>query len=199
MELLCGNNIDTSLGWCRPFIIGKFGMPIYELDGIKPQLTDGFYWIAPTAVLIGRAIIEEGVGIWFGSVLRGDNEPITIGKNTNIQENCVMHTDPGYPLTVGEGCTIGHKVMLHGCTIGSNSLIGMGATILNGAIIGNNCLIGAGALIPEGKIIPDNSLVMGMPGKVIRTLDDNAVEGLKASAQHYVANAKRFAAGLKEV
>jgi len=117
----------------------------------------------------------------------------------NIQENCVMHTDPGYPLIIGDGCTIGHKAMLHGCKIGNNSLIGMGATVLNGAVIGDNCLVGAGALIPEGKVIPDNSLVVGMPGKVIRQLDDNAVQGLKASAQHYVENAKRFAAGLKEV
>lgn len=174
-------------------------MPIYTLDDISPKLPEEFYWIAPTAVLIGKVVVSEGVGIWFGSVLRGDNEPISIGENTNVQENCVMHTDPGYPLTIGDGCTIGHKAMLHGCKIGDNSLIGMGATVLNGAVIGDNCLVGAGALIPEGKVIPDNSLVVGMPGKVIRQLDDNAVQGLKASAQHYVANAKRFAAGLKQV
>ncbi len=174
-------------------------MPLYELDGVKPQLADGFNWIAPTADLIGKIIVGTGVGIWFGSVLRGDNEPITIGNDTNVQENCVMHTDPGFPLTIGEGCTVGHKAMLHGCKIGDNSLIGMGATVLNGAVIGKNCLVGAGALVPEGKVIPDNSLVVGMPGKVIRQLDDNAVQGLKLSAQHYVANAKRFAAGLKEI
>lgn len=174
-------------------------MPLYELDGVSPQIADGFNWVAPTAVLIGRIILGEGVGVWFGSVLRGDNEPITIGDDTNIQENCVMHTDHGYPLTIGKGCTIGHKAMLHGCTIGDNSLIGMGATVLNGAEIGNNCLIGAGALVPEGKTIPDNSLVVGMPGKVIRQLDEAAINGLKASAQHYVENAKRFKAGLKEV
>lgn len=174
-------------------------MPIYELDGVSPSLPEGFYWIAPSATLIGRIVINEGVGIWFGSVLRGDNEPIAIGSDTNIQENCVLHTDPGYSLTIGDGCTIGHKAMLHGCKIGNNSLIGMGATVLNGAVIGDNCLVGAGALIPEGKVIPDNSLVVGMPGKVIRTLDENAENGLKASAQHYVANAKRFAAGLKEL
>lgn len=174
-------------------------MPMYELDGVSPRLPENFYWIAPTAVLIGRVVVSENVGIWFGSVLRGDNEPIAIGENTNIQENCVMHTDPGYPLTIGNGCTIGHKAMLHGCTIGDNSLIGMGATVLNGAVIGDNCLVGAGALVPEGKVIPDNSLVVGMPGKVIRQLDENAVEGLKVSAKHYVANAKRFAVGLKEV
>ena len=174
-------------------------MPIYELDGVSPKFPENFHWIAPTAVLIGRIVVSDGVGIWFGSVLRGDNEPISIGENTNIQENCVMHTDPGYPLTIGDGCTIGHKAMLHGCKIGDNSLIGMGATVLNGAVIGDNCLVGAGALVPEGKVIPDNSLVVGMPGKVIRQLDDNAVQGLKASAQHYVANAKRFASGLNEV
>ncbi len=174
-------------------------MSLYELDGIKPQLPSGFYWIAPTAVLVGNIKVGEGVGIWFGSVLRGDNEPIIIGNNTNIQENCVMHTDPGCPLTIGEGCTIGHKAMLHGCTIGDNSLIGMGATVLNGAVIGKNCLVGAGALVPEGKSIPDNSLVVGMPCKVIRTLDDNAVQGLKASAIHYVENAKRFSSGLKQI
>lgn len=174
-------------------------MPLYELDGLAPTIPHGFHWIAPTAVLIGKVTVHEGVGIWFGSVLRGDNESISIGKDSNIQENCVMHTDPSFPLTIGEGCTIGHKAMLHGCTIGNNSLIGMGATILNGAVIGENCLIGAGALIPEGKVIPDNSLVVGMPGKVIRQLDEAAVQGLKASAQHYVANARRFSAGLKEI
>jgi len=173
-------------------------MATYELDGVSPTLPDGFHWIAPTADVIGNIIIGEGVGIWFGSVLRGDNEPISIGKNTNVQENCVMHTDPGFPVRIGEGCTIGHKAMLHGCVIGNNSLIGMGATVLNGAVIGENCLIGAGALIPEGKSIPDNSLVVGMPGKVIRELDENAINGLKASADHYVSNAKRFASGLKQ-
>ena len=172
-------------------------MSLYELDGISPQLPNGFHWIAPSAQLIGNIIIEENVGIWFGSVLRGDNEAISIGADTNLQENCVMHTDPGFPLMVGEGCTIGHKAMLHGCKIGNNSLIGMGATVLNGAVIGDNCLIGAGALVPEGKVIEDNSLVVGMPGKVIRKLDENAVKGLKLSAQHYVENAKRFAKGLK--
>lgn len=174
-------------------------MSVYELDGVSPVLPNEFYWIAPTADVIGRVIIEDGVGIWFGSVLRGDNEAITIGANTNVQENCVMHTDIGFPLTIAHGCTIGHKAMLHGCTIGENSLIGMGATVLNGAVIGKNCLIGAGALIPEGKVIDDNSLVVGMPGKVIRELDEAAINGLKASAAHYLENAKRFAQGLKQV
>lgn len=171
-------------------------MPLYSIDGIKPTLPDDFFWIAADATVIGNVTIEKNVGIWFGCVLRGDNEPIQIGADTNVQENCVFHTDPGCPVSIGEGCTIGHKAMIHGCTIGNNSLVGMGATILNGAVIGNNCLIGAGALVPEGKIIPDNSLVVGMPGKVVRELDQPAIDGLRASAQHYVANAKRFSRGL---
>ena len=175
-------------------------MPLYELDGIAPELpVDGFAFVAPTAVLLGKVILGENTSIWFGAVLRGDNEPINIGESTNIQENCVLHTDMGYPLVVGPGCTIGHKAILHGCTIGENSLIGMGATVLNGAVIGKNCIIGAGALVSEGKIIPDNSLVVGMPGKVIRQLDSATAKMLQASSAHYVANAKRFAAGLKEV
>ncbi len=174
-------------------------MPLYSLGGLSPTLHDGFYWIAPGATVIGDVHVGNNVGIWFGSILRGDNEPIKIGANTNIQENCVFHTDPGLPLTIGEGCTIGHKAMIHGCTIGQNTLIGMGATVLNGANIGNNCLIGAGALVSEGKTIPDGSLVVGMPGKVIRELDENAIEGLKNSARHYVTNAKRFAEELEEI
>ena len=174
-------------------------MPVYELDGVAPQFPENnFYWVAPTAVLLGKVILKNDANIWFGAVLRGDNEAITIGQGANVQENCVLHTDMGFPLVVGAGCTVGHKAMLHGCTIGENSLIGMGATVLNGAVIGNNCIIGAGALISEGKNIPDNSLVVGMPGKVIRQLDEAAVAMLKASSAHYVANAKRFAAGLKE-
>lgn len=174
-------------------------MPLYALDGIAPQFPNGFYWVAPTAVLIGKIELQENANVWFGSVLRGDNEQITVGENSNIQENCVLHTDPGFPLTIAAGCTIGHKAMLHGCTIGENSLIGMGATILNGAKIGKNCLIGANALVSEGKEIPDNSMVIGMPGKVVRELDDGAISGLKASAMHYVANAKRFSSGLTEL
>ncbi len=175
-------------------------MPLYELDGIAPILPeDGFFWIAPTAVLLGKVMLKEDANIWFGAVLRGDNEAITIGAGTNVQENSVLHTDMGFPLSVGPGCTIGHKAMLHGCTIGENSLVGMGATILNGATIGKNCIIGAGALVAEGKAIPDNSLVVGMPGKVIRQLDSDSEMMLQASSAHYVANAKRFASGLKEV
>ena len=174
-------------------------MTLYALDGIAPEIDGGVAWIAPTAVLIGRVVVQSDAGIWFGVVARGDNEAITIGARTNVQENSVLHTDMGYPLSIGEGCTIGHKAMLHGCTIGDNTLIGMGATVLNGARIGSNCLIGAGALITEGKEIPDGSLVVGAPGKVVRTLDDAAIAGLRRSAEGYVRNARRFAAGLVDV
>ena len=142
---------------------------------------------------------QEDVGIWFGVVIRGDNEPIIIGARSNIQENCVIHTDPGAPVNIGEGCTIGHNAIIHGCIIGDNSLIGMGATILNHVKIGRNCLIGAGALITEGKEIPDNSLVVGAPGKIIRQIDEAGENGLKLSADNYVANAKRFAKSLSAI
>ena len=175
-------------------------MPLYSLDDFVPEVPeDGRYWVAPDASVIGRVVLGEGVGIWFGAVLRGDNEPIVIGADSNLQEHVIVHTDPGFPVTVGLGCTIGHRATLHGCTIGDNSLVGMGATVLNGAVIGNNCLIGAGALVTEGKVIPDNSLVMGMPGKVVRTLDEGAIAGLRLSAQRYVANWKRFQVTLTQV
>ena len=174
-------------------------MPLYTLDGIAPEIDPDVAWIAPTAVLVGKVIVRADAGIWFGVVARGDNEPITIGARSNVQENVVLHTDMGYPLTIGAGCTIGHKAMLHGCTIGDNTLIGMGATVLNGARIGRNCLIGAGALITEGKEIPDGSLVVGTPGKVIRELDAEAIRRLTASADGYVRNARRFAAGLSQI
>lgn len=170
-------------------------MTLYALDGTSPEIADDT-WIAPDANLIGRVVVEAAASVWFCATLRGDNEVITVGTGSNIQENCVLHTDMGYPLTIGAGCTIGHKVMLHGCTIGENSLIGMGATILNGAKIGRNCLIGAGALITEGKEIPDGSLVMGVPGKVVRELDEAAIEGLRKSALGYQANMRRFRDGL---
>lgn len=174
-------------------------MAIYRLDRREPKLPDGFFWVAETAVVIGSVVIEREVGIWFGAVLRGDNETITVGAGSNIQENAVLHTDLGYPLTIGENCTIGHKAMLHGCTIGDNSLVGMGATVLNGAVIGRNCLIGASALVTEGKVIPDNSLVVGSPGKVVRELDADAETMLTESARHYVENARRFSAGLERL
>lgn len=171
-------------------------MTSYSLHGVAPLVDPDTAWIAPTAVLIGRVIVQADASVWFGVVVRGDNEPITIGTGSNVQENAVLHTDMGYPLTIGTGCTVGHKAMLHGCTIGDNCLIGMGATILNGARIGDNCLIGAGALITEGKEIPAGSLVVGAPGKVVRMLDEEAIKGLQSSAQGYVRNARRFAAGL---
>ena len=174
-------------------------MPLYALDGEAPQIDPDVAWIAPSAVLVGQVVVAADVGIWFGVVARGDNEPISIGVGSNVQENVVLHTDMGFRLSVGRDCTIGHKAMLHGCTIGDNTLIGMGAIVLNGAKIGKNCLIGAGALVTEGKEIPDGSLVVGAPGKVIRPLDDAAIAGLTRSAQNYVRNARRFATGLVEI
>ncbi len=171
---------------------------IYALDGIVPEIAEDA-WVAPDANVIGKVVLETGANVWFGSTLRGDNEEIRVGRGSNIQENCVLHTDMGFPLTIGADCTIGHKAMLHGCTIGEGSLIGMGATVLNGAKIGKGCLIGANALITEGKEIPDGSLVMGAPGKVVRELDDGARARLLASAAHYRSNATRFRAGLKPV
>ncbi|WP_284163144.1 gamma carbonic anhydrase family protein [Frigidibacter sp. SD6-1] len=171
---------------------------IYELDGIRPEIGRDV-WIAPGAHVMGKVALEDEVGIWFGVTMRGDNELIRIGRGSNVQENCVLHTDMGFPLTVGADCTIGHKAMLHGCTIGDGTLIGMGATILNGAVIGSGCLIGAGALVTEGKHIPDGSLVMGAPGRVVRELDAEARARLLKSAEGYRANARRFAAGLREV
>lgn len=169
---------------------------IYELDGVAPEIGMDA-WVAPSADVIGRVVLEDEASVWFGAVLRGDNEMIWVGHGSNIQENAVLHTDWGYPLLVGANCTIGHRAMLHGCTIGEGSLIGMGATVLNGAKIGRNCLIGAGSLVTEGKEIPDGSLVMGAPGKVIRPLDAEWLARLAKSAEGYRANARRFAKGLK--
>jgi carbonic anhydrase/acetyltransferase-like protein (isoleucine patch superfamily) len=175
-------------------------MPVYELDGITPQRPDAEdVWLAPDAHIIGDVVLGGKVGVWFGAVLRGDNERITVGEGSNIQEHTMVHTDPGFPATIGKNCTIGHRAIIHGCTIEENSLVGMGAIVLNGAHIGKNCLIGAGALIPEGKRIPDNSLVVGMPGKVIRTLSDEDAARLTSSALNYQANAKRYLGGLNRI
>ncbi|MCK8484151.1 gamma carbonic anhydrase family protein [Aliiroseovarius sp. S2029] len=171
---------------------------IYELDGIAPGIA-GDAFVAADANLIGKVRIGARASVWFGSTLRGDNELITVGAGTNVQENCVFHTDMGFPLTIGENVTVGHKVLLHGCTIGDGSLIGMNATVMNGAVIGKNCLIGAGALITEGKEIPDGSMVLGAPGKVVRELDEATIKGLYESAVHYQENAARFLTGLKGV
>ena len=169
---------------------------IYALDGIAPEIGEGV-WIAPDANIIGKVVLEAFANVWFGVTMRGDNEEIRVGTGSNVQENCVLHTDMGFPLTIGANCTIGHKAMLHGCTIGEGSLIGMGAVILNGAKIGKGCLIGAGALVTEGKDIPDGSLVMGAPGKVVRMLDEAGRERLLKSAEGYRRNAARFAKGLR--
>lgn len=166
-------------------------MTIYALGEHCPEIHPDT-WVAPDANLIGKVVLEEGASVWFGCTIRADHEEIRVGAGSNVQENCVMHIDAGYPLTIGTNCTIGHKVMLHGCTIGDNTLVGMGATVLNGAKIGRNCLIGAGALITENKEIPDNSLVMGAPGRVVRQLDEAAVARIAWSAKHYQDNMRRF-------
>jgi carbonic anhydrase/acetyltransferase-like protein (isoleucine patch superfamily) len=171
---------------------------IYELDGIAPDIHPDA-WIAPGARIMGKVRIGAGASVWFGAVLRGDNEWIDVGAGTNIQENAVLHTDWGYPLTIGADCTIGHMAMLHGCTIGRSSLIGMSATVLNGAVIGDECLVGAAALVTESKSFPDGSLVMGTPAKVVRALDDAGRTRLLESARNYAANAARFRKGLKDL
>lgn len=172
-------------------------MPLLALDAAAPEIPpSGRHWIAPNATLIGKVRLADDASVWFGAVLRGDNEPIVVGARSNIQDLTMIHTDPGFPATIGTDCTIGHRAILHGCTIGDNSLIGMGAIVLNGATVGRNCLIGAGALIPEGRSIPPNSLALGAPAKVVRKLDEAEVARLGLAAAHYVNNWKRFAAGL---
>lgn len=170
-------------------------MTIRALDGISPELAIES-WVAPSADVIGRVKLNRLASVWFGAVLRGDTEWIILGEGSNVQDGCVLHTDQDAPLTIGSYCTIGHRAILHGCEIGDQSLVGMGAIILNHAKIGKNCLIGAGALISEGKIISDGSLVLGVPGKVVRTLDESVQAGLKKSADSYVRNWRRFAEGL---
>lgn len=173
-------------------------MTVYSLTDKKPQLPpEGEYWIAPNATIVGDVTLKSGASIWFGAVVRGDNDPIVIGENTNIQDGSVLHSDPGEPLIIGANVTVGHMAMLHSCEIGDGTLIGIGAVVLGGAVIGRNCLIGANALITEGKVIPDGSLVMGQPGKVVRTLEPGQIVALEASAEHYVQNWKRYVAGLR--
>jgi carbonic anhydrase/acetyltransferase-like protein (isoleucine patch superfamily) len=168
---------------------------IWELEGQGPEIHPSA-WIAPDAQIIGRVRIGPRASVWFGAVLRGDNEWIDLGEATNVQELCCLHTDWGFPLSIGAGCTIGHKAMLHGCTIGTGALIGMSATILNGARIGSESLVGAGSLVTEGKAFEARSLIMGSPAKAVRALDEAAVERLHRSAEHYALNAQRFATGL---
>jgi carbonic anhydrase/acetyltransferase-like protein (isoleucine patch superfamily) len=175
-------------------------MALYEIDGQRPTLpADGSAWVAPGAQLIGDARIGREVGIWFRAVIRADNTPIFVGDRTNLQEGAILHSDPGVPCTIGEGCTVGHRAILHGCTIGNNVLIGMGATVLNRAVIGDNCLVGAGALVTEGKVFPPGSLIVGSPARVVRMLDDDAIQALRQSAIDYAARARDYAAELKRI
>lgn len=173
---------------------------LYALDGVAPTLPDdGDYWIAPGARVMGAVTLMSGASVWFNAVIRGDNDPIIIGPGSNVQEGTVIHTDPGFTVRIGAGCTIGHAAIIHGCEIGDNSLIGMGATVLNGAKIGRNCLVGANALVTEGKEFPDGSLIVGSPAKAVRQLDETAIQGLRRSAAHYVENMRRIRNGLAEV
>ena len=175
-------------------------MPIYNLGKKEPQLpSEGSYWVAPDAHVIGNVILGQDVGIWFGSVLRGDNDLIKIGNETNIQENTIIHVDPNTPVTIGNNCTIGHNAIIHGCTIGNNSLVGMGATILNNAKIGNNCLVGAGALVTENKEFPDGMLIIGSPAKAVRELSSEMIKDMTRSSEHYVDNFKKFIKELEEI
>jgi carbonic anhydrase/acetyltransferase-like protein (isoleucine patch superfamily) len=173
-------------------------MALYAIDDNSPQLADSA-WVADTAQLIGDVTLGAGASVWFGAIARADNEPMTIGAGSNVQEAAVLHSDPGYPLVIGENVTVGHQAMLHGCTVGDGSLIGIGAVVLNGARIGKNCLVGAGALVTEGKTFPDGSLIVGSPAVVKRALSQAQIEGLMQSAQHYQANAARFARGLRRM
>ncbi|MFT3973019.1 MAG: gamma carbonic anhydrase family protein [Amaricoccus sp.] len=168
----------------------------YSLDGIAPEIAADA-WVAPGARLVGRVVLAARASVWFNAVLRGDNETITVGEGSNVQDGAVCHTDMGYPLTIAPGCTIGHMAILHGCTIGAGSLIGMGATVLNGARIGSRVLIGAGALVTEGKEIPDGTLAVGRPAKVVRDLTPAELDGLAGSAARYADNAARFTLGLR--
>jgi len=173
---------------------------IYELDGQRPELPEqGRYWIAPGAAVIGKVRLKNDCSVWFGAVMRGDNEWIELGERSQIQDNATLHTDMGFPMTIGSECVIGHNVVLHGCTIGERVLIGMGAIVLNGARIGKGCLVGAGALVTEGKAFPDHCLIVGSPAKSIRTLGEEAVAALKLAARHYVETWRRFAGGMVEI
>ena len=173
-------------------------MPIYELDGVVPKIHPTA-WVAPGAIIVGNVTLEEGASVWFNAVIRGDNEPVTIGPRCNVQDGCVLHSDPGFPLTLKEDVTLGHAAIVHGCHVGAGALIGMGATILNGATIGDGALVGANALVPEGKEVPAGSMALGAPAKVTRELNAAQMAGLKATAGHYTRNAARFQKGMREI
>ena len=173
-------------------------MAIYELDGVAPQVAASA-WVADSAQVMGNVVLGEDASVWFGTVVRGDTESITIGAGSNIQDASVLHADFGQPLVIGERVTVGHQVMLHGCTIGDETLIGIGAIVLNGAKIGKNCLVGAGALVTEGKEFPDGSMIIGSPAKAVRELSPEHIEGLRQSARHYMDNARRFQSGLRKL
>jgi carbonic anhydrase/acetyltransferase-like protein (isoleucine patch superfamily) len=175
-------------------------MAIFELDGQAPELpADGRYWIADSATVIGRVRLKSDASIWFGAVLRGDNEWIELGERSQIQDNATLHTDPGFPLAIGDNCVIGHNVVLHGCVIAPNSLIGMGAIVLNGARIGRNCLVGAGAVVTEGKVFADNSLILGAPARAVRSLDAEAAQAIASGADIYVRRWQQYAKGLRRI
>ena len=173
-------------------------MPLFSLNGEAPDVPPSDqYYVAESGIVIGRVRLKAGVNIWYGAVLRGDNEWIEIGERTNIQDNCTLHTDPGFPLTVGVGCTVGHNAILHGCLIGNNTLIGMGAVVMNGAKVGSNCIVGAGALVAEGAVVPDRALVVGSPARKIREVDDATVERIEYSADVYFKRWQTYVSGLK--
>jgi carbonic anhydrase/acetyltransferase-like protein (isoleucine patch superfamily) len=175
-------------------------MPVYELDGLRPELpASGRYWIAPDAVLIGKVKLEEGASVWFGAVLRGDNEAIAVGARTNIQDGCILHTDPGYPLVIGGGCTVGHNAIVHGCTVGDSCLIGMGATLMNGSKVGARSVVGANALVAEGKEFPERSLIVGAPARSVRSIEDKTLKHIELACEIYFNRWQKYAAKLKRI
>ncbi|WP_372657259.1 gamma carbonic anhydrase family protein [Hydrogenophaga sp.] len=173
-------------------------MAIYELDGTAPRVADSA-WVAENAQVMGNVVLAEDSSVWFGVTIRGDTETISVGRGSNVQDGSVLHADVGFPLVIGEHVTVGHQVMLHGCTIGDQSLVGIGAVVLNGAKIGKHCLVGAGSLVTEGKEFPDGSMILGRPARVVKSLTPEQIEGLRTSAEHYIENAERYRKGLKKI
>ena len=173
-------------------------MAVYRIGDDTPRI-DPSVWIADNATVIGRVTLAEGASVWYGAVLRGDNDAITIGRDSNVQDGSVLHTDPGWPLTLGASVSVGHQVMLHGCTVGDGTLVGIQSVLLNGAKIGRHSIVGAGSLVTEGKEFPDGSMILGSPAKAVRSLTPEQIEGLRQSAKHYTQNAERFRKGLKKL